>query len=85
MALAQDSLPHSICRVAYRHLPAPSHMPSVPQGCAPGLQSLWGSAPFWAGAQVPSGWPVRTRAQALQAPEQAVAQQSSSTHWPLAH
>src|SRR4051812_14466126 len=64
----------------FRHAPAPSHRPSLPQvsGAVAGQVSC-GSIPPMTLAQVPFGLPVYDSAQAMQVPEHAVAQQTPST------
>ena len=81
VAFAQAATPQVVPGPHLRHAPAPSQLPSRPQVVgAEAVQSLRASDPDTAGVQVPR---VPTPAQVMQAPVQAVAQQTPSTQKPL--
>jgi hypothetical protein len=71
--------PHDVPLVVRWHAPLPSQLPSLPQEpAASGAQSLCGSWPSCTGAHMPSACPVVAFRQAVQAPVQALSQQTWS-------
>ena len=68
-----------------RQAPAPSHLPSFPQGSFPlsSAHSSWGSNPALTGAHTPSSPPVRKAAHEAHAPSHAPAQQTPSRQTPV--
>jgi hypothetical protein len=79
----EAAAPQLVPAAGTRHCPAPLQVPSLPQGGL-AVQRL-SLPPALIEAQVPLGWPVRAFVHAVQAPLQAVLQQTPSTQKPLAH
>jgi len=79
--LAQAATPQAVPVAHLRQAPAPSQVPSFPQEVAvSAVQSLRTSVPDTAGVHWPS---VPTPPQVMQAPVQALSQQTPSTQKPL--
>ena len=78
-----EAAPQLVPETVFRQAPAPLHVPSRPQGAT--LVQRVSAPPVEIGAQVPLAWPVRALLQAMQVPQLALAQQTLSTHEPVAH
>jgi hypothetical protein len=78
--------PHAVPPGQYEQLPAPSHLPVVPQVVeAEAAQSLACAVLAETSAHVPSAWPVYTFAHAWHFDAHAFWQQTPSTQAPVAH
>ncbi len=75
----QLAVPQLVPAPEFRQRPAPSHVPSAPQGGA-GVQP-------WCGSAVPAGtgWQDPETLQTWQVPQLVAEQQTPSTQLPLAH
>jgi hypothetical protein len=82
-----DEVPvHGVAAAATAHLPAPSHVPVVPQVVVPAVQSLSALLPAGSMLQTPFVLPVFVPMQDWQVPVQSLSQQTLSAveHTPLA-
>jgi len=80
MAPAQAAIAHTVVESYLRQPPLPSQVPSRPHISGGSLaQSVPDGLPDRTGWQLPLAWPVRDSVHAMQAPAQAVWQQTPST------
>jgi hypothetical protein len=76
IALAHDAVPHEVAVEAFRHAPAPSHVPTKPQGGLAAQRPCGSAASAGTSLHVPSR---SMTLQAWQVPHEGVPQHTPST------